>query len=554
MAKIILQLVDAFSWLAGPVGVDYAQFRSILAVKLTLDGRRQWAGVAGGTGKKEKDTYVLRLIMYAFVGIMVGQAMLVTSSVLVSMTIVHAFLMVMVAMSLIADYSSILLETTDAAILLPRPVTPRTVLVARLVHVCVYLGTMTLSLALCPMIIGTIKLNALFLPVFVVTLIGSVVIVVTVVSMFYLMAARFTDVERFRDLILYAQIGMTVLFIGGYQVLPRLINMRSLRNVNIEGRLWTYFFPPAWLAGPLDLAAGNWRTPQLILTGLACLIPAVSFGLVVRVLAPGFHRLLARPEQARPAARPIGGGSSVRSAIVRVLGRAVARDRIERAAFELIWQVSSRDRQFKLRTYPGVAFALIFGLAYAFSNVKGGFVEGLASLAQTQKHLLLLYMACVMAPSAMIHLRFSDQYQAAWIFRSLPVARPGQIMSAGLKVVFIRFVLPAFCVVAIVTLGIWGTRIATDVVVAACAVTFVVLLAGRLFARAIPFAEKFGAREGSGQFFKSILMLGLPAGLGGLHYLCVSQRILLLPAIPVLLAAAGLLARSYARTDWDSVR
>ena len=71
------------------------------------------------------------------------------------MIVFYTYIMVMISMTLITDFSSILLDTSDNTIILPRPVDSRTLFAARLTHILLYLGQLGLGLTVIPAIVVT---------------------------------------------------------------------------------------------------------------------------------------------------------------------------------------------------------------------------------------------------------------------------------------------------------------------------------------------------------------------------------------------------------------
>jgi ABC-2 type transport system permease protein len=587
MIALILRLFDLLAPLIRLLDVDYPQFRAILETKLILDSRRRSSVVQAEAGgkprasqenqrqprtdagqpiiaqparrpKKAKNMFGAMLFFYGIMGLMLASTLAMASPV-AGTALIHSFVMVMVGLSLVADFSSVLLDTTDNAILQPRPVSGRTVLVARVAHIAVYLATLSLSLSLGPMIIETIKLGPAFPLIYLPTLACSVVLMVFVANLLYLLAVGLVSGERFRDLILYVQIGLSVVLFGSFNLMPRLMDAVALGEWRLEGHSWLlYLLPPVWMAAPVDLLlAGHAGGLQL---GLSLLVVAAPLGgllAVVFVFAPRFNRALLKLE-AEPAAGVAEKGrpASVRPGLGSRLGRLLCRQRAERAVFELIWIMCGRDRQFKHRTYPSVALALVLAFSMILKQETSGqgLTERLHAASQTQTHLLVLYMACFMVPSTLLQLRFSPQYQAAWLYEALPIARPGVVMVAALKAVLARFVLPAYVIIGTVVAAVWGQRCAWDLVFAAGAIVFISTLEAAYLARALPFSEAFGAMEGSSRMGKSMALMIIPGAIGGFHYWWGSNRAVLAGAFVLMLVLTWLLGRRYGGTNWEALR
>jgi hypothetical protein len=548
MTRVVLRLFDLLAWALRASGVDYPQFRALLEVKLTLDGRRQTTAFRTQPGKAPRNALLFTLVINTFMGLFVAMFLGILRQPLLALTIVHAFIMMMIALSLISDFSSVLLDTTDNQILQPRPVTSRTLLAARTAHIVVYIALLSGSLALPALVVGGIKFGVVFVPAFLFTLLLSIAMILNAVNLLYLLLMRWISGERLRDIILYFQVAMTVIAMGGYQVVPRLMNAQMLKGPDISAAWWIYLVPPAWLAGAVDLAIGNWGAVPATLTGLAVAVSAVLWVLVTR-LAPGFREALARLDAA-PAKSTVASGQ-MRASARRTIFRYLCRRPTERAAFELLWALSSRDRQFKLRTYPSAAFAIVFGCLFMF--MPGGNARTLAEVVDSRLYLFMLYFACLMAPTALMQMAFSDQREAAWIYRALPLARPGEVLVAGLKVIVVKLIVPTFLVLTAITLVLWGVRTLPDVALALGVTLLMAGLQALLVGRRMPFSEAFAVRDSSGRATRAMVIMLASMAVGGLHFALTFVPYGVPAAIVPIVALAWLTIAGYRRTRWAQV-
>lgn len=537
MTSLILALFDPFARLFTALGVDYAQFRAILEVKLTMDNRRQLGAFQGASGSKKqpKAIFFLTLVGYTFFGLYFGVIVAVMPSTLTAMTLAHSFVMVMVGMSLVGDYSTVLLDTTDNAVMQPRPVTGRTLLVARVVHVALYLSLMSFSLSLCTMVVAAFKIHLLAPVVFAATLGLSMCLVVFLASTMYLLAMRVASAERVRDIITWVQIVLAVVMVGGYQILPRMMGADALKSMTLESATWVYFYPPAWFAAPIDLLAGHVTLMNLFLSTEAVLIPILAMLVVVRVLAPTFNKsMLALEAQApvKPVAIPAAGRPTTLSSR---LARLTCRNEEMQAAFDMVWQLCARDRQFKRRVYPSVAMMAVMAVAFLF-NTGGKSEPVLQKLRESNWYLIALYLASLPTATVIAQVALTEQPEAAWIYRLLPIARPGRIIVAGWKVMLMRIVVPVQIALLVVLFALIGPRMLLDGVVAASATLFIAALYGLVFGRQFPFSMPYSVMQQSGRLIRTFGLMFLPFILCGLHF-----AFALMPYAPVLLIPVYLL-------------
>ncbi len=554
MTDFILNIMDRFKWIFHLLKVDYAKFRIILWTKLTDDNRQEKSIVQRKSKKEMSNSLGMVAFVYAFIGIMIGLMLLGIKDLFVSMVIVFAIIMVMTAVALISDFTSVLLDTTDNAILLPRPVDSRTLVVARLAHIVIYILLITLSLSAASIVIGTAKFGPAYTIMFFLSLMFSVLFVVFVANVFYLLLMKISGGEHFRDIILYFQIFMAAFAMGSYQLLPRLIEFDALENFTFPIRWWTYLVPPAWMAAPIDMAVnGDLSSPKLVLSFLGLLVPIVSVVVVIRFLAPGFNRSIARMEVVGSSKDKGRAEQGERWNVASFFSRLLTFNTAERVAFQLSWRLSSRDRKFKLKTYPTFGYMLIIAFVLTLID-EGTILQNLQRLPSGQKYIIFLYIGCILIPIVVLQQRFSDQYEAAWIYHTLPFAKPGDIQKGSLKAMIFKYGLPVFALLAILVFLIWGPAVIDDIVFA-----FMNMLVSSLilafFGRGdLPFSRRYGGAAERQRGLSGFLMFLVPAGLGLIHW-----GMTFIPyAVPVgILVAAGIITigmKAYGNIGWQTIR
>jgi hypothetical protein len=378
------------------------------------------------------------------------------------------------------------------------------------------------------------------------TLALSLLLVVFLVFVFYLSAMRFMDMERFRDVILYFQIGMSILVFGFYQVAPRIIKFSELKQLTLEDRWWIYLYPPTWMAAPLELLSGERNTQTIFLSLLAFVVPLCCLAFVIRVLAPGFTRILGGMQSSAAAGEGSRRREERRGFLARLFSRRFTHRGEERAAFDLLWATAGRDRAFKLATYPGMAMVVIVTGMMIITQLKDAPLE---ELVDSSMYLFPLYFASFMAPTALIQMRYSEFHEAAWIYHALPLRRPGAVLSASLKVVLLRFALPLYLIIGITVVCLWGTTCLWDIALGVMVMIGFLLATAFSLPHQLPFSQaRAGATTGQGVIIMLLLIVLALLGLGhwGLKALPFG-----VPAAVVVLIFLELYGFSrYRRTPW----
>ena len=553
MIRLILKAFDLLAWFVRLCGADCQQFRAILEAKVTLDFRRQMGGIHRADTKKSRQPFLWALFGHAIFGcITLIILFFVPADVpLLGMTALHSFLMCVMGISLVADFTNVLMDTTELTIINPRPVSARTMYAARVAHTCTYLGLLGISFSLAPAIGGALLYHPFFPPVFLATLLLSLCFLVFAVNLFYFVAMCVVSLEKFRDIILYAQMAMMIVMMGGYQLLPRLVDFRALRQWDLSSEWWVYLYPPCWMAGPVELLCGQGGRESLALTALAVTIPALGLVCVARFLSPGFHRALSRMDaaetQQQGRVRDRGASSSLRT-----LGRRVCRRAEEKAAYDLTWDIAGRDRSFRLRVFPTLAMGFIFGLVMLLGPRNAG--EAFEQLAHGKMFLLPLYMCSSFLGMIAMHIRYSDQYEAAWVYFALPVEKPGIVARGAFKAVITRYAVPAFLIFAALLVWLRGPDCVDDIALAACVTLLSGLVHDYFHGRVFPFSEKLKAMQQSGRMVKTMGAMYLLMAFGGIHYLLTRVPGGICVGIALVALCDWWLLRAYERIGWPAMK
>jgi ABC-2 type transport system permease protein len=540
IVNTILHVFDLFKWAFKLFKVDYQQLRLILLVKLTTDDRQ-----------KQSNNILIIFVINVITGIFLGILVVFIKSLLVSMVLVHATIMLMVALSLISNFSRVLLDTTDNRVLNPRPIDSRTFFMARIAYISVYLFLITLGLSLVSMVAGTIKFGLLFLPAFIFTLFLNTLFIIFITNLFYIVLMRFSTMERLRDIILYFQIFISMMFMFAYIMVPKLLNISYLKELTFSITGWVYLMPPAWMGGTLDaIVNGNFQSTQVICIALAAVIPILSMFIVVKFLAPHFNRRLAQMEVSSATSRETRTRTFFQT-LDTFFSKLLSRNRTERAVFQMIWRIAARDRKFKLIVYPNLGFILFFFYQLVLAPYES-FYEVLYVLPHTQKFIILLYISCVLIPLAIYQSTFNDSFKAAWVYRVLPFAEPGDILAGALKAIIMKFILPFFIISAFI-LFIWGLPAVDDVLLGFLNVWFICIMVAFMSARFLPFSRKHIVNDPGikkQRFFLTLMIIIL----GIIHYSLTQFKYGVTVAIPLLFLLITFLLHKYKSIPWEMIK
>jgi len=557
MDKILLKLVGLFKGFFNSQGIDYARMMTIVETKLTMDKRRVYMNWKQKQQKKENANHLNSvLFFYALMGLFVGMVLLAIPSLMLGMILVHTYVLFMMAMTLITDFSTVLLDTTDNQVILPKPISSKTLFMARLVHILIYLLQFTIAIAVLPLGVAFFKYGLLAGLVMMLTVLLTVLMAVFITYLLYLLIIRFSSESKVKDIVTYFQIFMTIIFTVGFQVLPRMINLSQLTQT-FELHWYSYLLPPVWMATTIEAVANlQFDALHIGMIALAFIVPIFTFWFMNRYLAPSFAKKLAAMNngdtEKREASKIII--QQEKKPLSSLFSNLVCPSPVEKSAFQITWKMTGRDKSFKLQFYPGLAYILVFIFIFVFKSGKD-VATVWHGLSSSSSFLWFFYVPMMTVSSSIMIVAFNENYLASWIYHSMPIHKPGELVSGMVKSLFTKFFMPVFILVAGFCIYIWGTEVLDDALFALANNLFCFLIFANLSDHYLPFSRQPNTQQQSGKFLKAILQLIIVAITVGLHYLLIYTKLswLLWALTPVLAVACWLLIGRLQNLKWHQI-
>ncbi|GAB3423235.1 hypothetical protein [Niabella aquatica] len=537
--------------LLSPGGVNMEQVRIIVSVKLLMDRRRTPATWKRSRQKETSNGMLIAMFFYALMGLFVGMLILSVPSVMLMMIILHSYLLFMLIMTLITDFSNVLLDTSDSQIILPRPVTSRTLLVARTLHIVVYLGQLVLAIMIFPLFFSFLKYGV---PVGVFALLTT--LLTTAIGIFltyilYGLVLRYTSEQKVKDIIGYFQIFMTVFFVAGYQLIPRMISLSEL-DFRFELHWYSYLLPPVWMAGLLEsVYTGRFDAAHIGLMICAVGVPVLAGFVIIKYLAPYFSKFMSAPADGA-AKQNSKNEKHDKNSLSEKLGRIICRSDYERATFSQVWKMTGRDKSFKMQFYPNLAYIPVFIFIIFFKNFKQ-IDQTLAALPEGNMFLWLLYIGMFAVLLSLSLTAFYENYTAAWVYQSAPVSRPGELINGAAKSLLIKFFVPVFVILNMAVLIIWGAEVIDDILLAMANSLLIFYINILLSKHYLPFSQQPSIKEQTGKFVSVMLRFLLIAALVGLHWAAIKITWLVWVLVPVSLAGCWIAEKQVKDLKWNKI-
>lgn len=549
MDKIIIKILKLFPGLFSRQGVNVYQLFDIVETKLMMDKRRVHFQFRRQDQNKNENanrfTYVL--LLYGFFSLFMAFMIYAVDNIVLSMTIFHAYLLFMMSMTLITDFSSVLLDTADNLVILPRPVSGKTLFVSRMVHVSIYLFQFGIAISLVPVIATFVKFGVLAGFGSILTSFSTVLFSVFFTYLLYLLILRFSNEKKLREIVTYFQIFMTILFMAGYQIIPRLIDLSSI-DESFSLHWYSYIAPPVWMGVALEAVYQNiYDTVHISMILLSIILPVILFWMLNKYFAPSFGRKLSAVQEDGTVQSTTNTGKRYKRKISERLSSFTCKSTIERASFETTWKISSRDKQFRLQFYPLIGYLVVFLFIFTRNDRGGDFWENLQT---GNKFLWFIYIPLFMINSSLGFIAFNENYQAAWVYFSSPVDKPGHLLTGSLKTVFSKFFVPVFIILFGFSIGIWGVKIIDDFAFGLLININCFLAMASLSKHYLPFSMQPNVQQQSGKFINTIILFILIGVFIGLHWLGLLFPFVLYILMPILLITSYFMLRNLQQLKW----
>jgi ABC-2 type transport system permease protein len=562
MNKFLLFLILLPKKLWAALGADVNHLRAILKVKLMLDDRRPMA--MGRQQQVRKKPVRFMTALSVFLSMVIGAMYifpLMLDDTFMGLWLYCTVFLLMLSFMLISDFSTVLFDTRDKTILLPRPINERTLLLSRLLHMFIYLFRIVFPMSLAGwIVIGITKgwAAAVWFP--------FMIIMLTIVALFlvnacYLLILRFSKPGKFKDVVNYFQIIFSIMFFACVYLMPRAMDSEGFKQLKHTDFAWAQFTPTYWLAASYSwLEADKLSSLTKWISILAIAGPMILVWLTIKYLSPSFAKRIGNidvvtTEEQTSAVKKLERKSG--SDFYLKLAGLLNKSPLSKAGFSIAWIQTGRSRNFKMRVFPSFGFVPVYFFYLITMNNTSSISDTWEKLPSTSTFVLLLYMTSFVVINLLNMLVHSDQYKASWIYYSSPVAVPGEVMVGAFKAVWVKYFLPMFTIVSCFVIYVWGAKALLDVALALINISLFALGILRVAYRRLPFSAMEQMNEKGNRFFKTIFTMFLPMGLGFGHYLTTTNpwlwwmKILFIILSSILL---WLLWDSYKSTSWTQVK
>ncbi len=545
------------------MGINLPHLHAILTAKLIMDDRRPSSiqqTQRRSQDKPVKGATVITMLFAVFMGLFFLISFIAGHDYVTKLTIYFSFYIFILSSTLIADFTSVLIDVRDNTIILPKPVNDKTFVLARLLHIIIHVSKLVLPMTIPGISMIGIQQGAMAIIPFVFMIIAATLFAIFLINALYIFILKVTTPERFKTIISYFQIFFAVAFYGGYQLVPRLINKAALENFRINGTYWAWLLPPYWFAGSWQFLCHFEFTFHLVTCFvLSILVPVMSIWLVINYFAPSFNQklaLISGSGDGGPVATTANtkGFRTTTPRYLEKVGGWLTQKGAERMAFFHTWKLTGRSRDFKMKVYPAFGYIIVYAVII-FINAKKLSIEDIRDQTGTGKFIFLgiIYFSSFILITALQQLVYSDKYKASWIYYTTPVTKPGRLVSGALKAIVVKFYLPVFIVTVTAGIAIVGWAIIPNLLLGMLNLLLIVSVIAYTSIKGLPFSEQQSGSSGSGTFLRGLFMLLIPGSIALLHYMIYSYMPVVLISCVLSGIASWLVADAVREKTWSQL-
>jgi ABC-2 type transport system permease protein len=355
----------------------------------------------------------------------------------------HAMTFIFLGMFVAASAGEILFNKDEADILLHRPVSASALLWAKvrvLVEVSLWVAA---AINLVGLYIGTIAPDGgwRFPLIHAISICLESIFCTSFVVMIYQLCLRWFGRERLEGLMTATQVIVAIAVVLSGQILPQMIGHTRTVATLSTGAWWMFFLPPAWFAGFDDAFAGAASIRSLALAAIALVATAAVIYFAYSKLAQDYATGLQTIAESAPSPRTKRTGRRWIDTLVSIPPLSWwLRDPVERAAFLLAAAYLLRDRDIKLRVYPGIAPLLAMPIIMLVRGRSSG-PFGISFCAA---------LIGIIPMFGIATLQYSQQWLASDIFHAAPLPGPGRIIHGARRAVLCFLAFPLIVLFALI--------------------------------------------------------------------------------------------------------
>lgn len=504
-----LKIIDSFQKLFEKFGIDYNMMRMILKTKLILDGRRAPILVSSNnkTNDTEHSSLIKAYLIHLLFGVFLAFFIYMIKDEMVRMIYFAGAFFFMTTMYLISDFSFVLLDTKDKNILMTKPIESKTLSLAKVLHILIYMFRLNAFIA-GPSLIALVMDNGLLvIPIFLFEILLMDLLIFLITAFIYLLVLRLFDGEILRNIINLIQILLTILVTVGYQIAVRMIDFSSLKNIKYNLELINYFNPIFWFGAPFEIIFNEGKASYLyIFTALLIAVPIFCFFIYLK-LSKKMEMLLLKLEGE-------GKEKASKHRIEFLIGKLMNRDETSRQAFQFTNAMLRSDRSLKLKIYPALSTGVLLPILMIFNMGMSG-----SNYEISGYEYIYLYFNFLVFPTVLGLIQYSSAWKGSYVYIVSGFSNIRELYNGLLQAISIRLLVPLIIFNSIIYITLFKEKFILDIVILILSSIFMLPIIGKIYFTALPFSKPIDESNQKQPIDKFFMSLGVTGCFILLHFI-----------------------------------
>lgn len=507
-----LIIVDRLRGLYEKLGVDYEMMRLILETKLIMDKRRAPTITMNNKNNDEKDNkFGMALGLYALIGAFMSMLIVLKYNIMLQMALYFGAFMFLMGSSFIADFSYVLLDVRDKNLLGITGVSAKTINAAKITNILIYMTKLSLAFGGVGIVVS-LRYGVAFTLIFILEIILINLFMVLITAFIYYLVLKFFNGEKLKDIINGVQIFLTIGIMVMYQMIGRIFDVLEAGGNFSVTKWWQGLIPSLWFAAPLEIIeSGRVSSTLITFTVLAILSPLVSVFIYFKI-AKRFEDYIQKLNN-----NTYKGKDKIPFSFK--IGNLICRNNTEKSFFNFTINIIKSERNFKLKTYPNLAMAVVFPFIFLANSSRNyeGFTEWKNAMANSNEF-FTLYMCIFMLSPVILMIKYSDQFKAAWIYKAVPIEDMASVFKGAFKGIFYKMVMPVYTLLALIYLWIFNLRVIPQLIAIFLVIIILNIITLKAMDKHLPFSVSFKDGDKMDDLGITLVVFILSLILGGIHY------------------------------------
>jgi ABC-2 type transport system permease protein len=541
-----------FKPLYARLNVEVNQMNSLLLYKLMIDDRKPLSLIKMYKKSSTNNQTLINILLSFLVGLFILVSFVISTDLTSKLFIYFSLYIFVAVLTMINVFGDIFIDGKDGMILASKPISDRTFLLARMLHVAINACKILLPMNIPAIIFMSIQYNLKYSISFLGTVAVASLCTIFIVLLFYNLILKILSTKRIHQGILIFQLATPAIMYALLFIATKFVKHRTINIFTSEVYSNIVWLPSYWFAGAWSYISGvATTTTHLYMLILALLITPFLGWVIMQYLAPSFNKKLLLINL--PSNIPAGRLKERKSVFSKKMLQWLTKSGAERMSFLFTLTMMKRTRDFKARFYPMLAIPIIV-IAFSIIEEKQSLQQLLLNNVFIRKAIILfIYASAYIGVGATSNIAFSKKYKAAWLFFSSPIDKPGLLISGAVKSILIKCTLPILVCMVLLILCFSKFFLLPDIILAISNQSLIILAGVRLLNIKIPFSKVYSISYTRIDFIIGNIFCAGWIAIGYLHLSLANFSWLILLLAVVSVSISCLLMRSIQAISWKAI-